>query len=399
MVKIYMLPVGVGDFFWIRFGKDESLEHNILIDGGHDKFSRIYERILRLIATENQKALIIMTHIDADHIQGAAQGMANLPCELLDRVIDKIYLNTGRGIAKETHEKRPHLSELQHSMPEDQILVFERNKNHSIRDAETFLEMIEKKRLSSRLVDYTIAGTEVIYGGANLRFVSPGKEELERLSEKWEAYNQRRGIHYTSVGMLEKDDLQSLMNETLRTDTSVTNRSSLAFLFEYQDIKGAFLGDAAAPVVYEGLKKLGISAPYPLDFLKLPHHGGRYNMSDKLLKALPTRNYLLSTEGIPKSNVPSKILLAHILKAHLQDDLPAPQHSTEDVARGEKTFGNREQKVTVYNNYPWWAKAYAGRFFSDRDMNDYIKSGMIEFAKLTNKPLHIRKGLLFSRLI
>lgn len=396
MVKVHMLPVGVGDFFWIRFGKDESLEHNILIDGGHDKFSWLYEHIFHLIAKKNQKALIIMTHIDADHIQGAAQGMENLSCDLLGRVIDRIYLNTGRGIAKKMQEKREHLAEQQSSMPEDQILVFERSLNHSVRDAETFLEMIEKKGLSSQLVDYTIAGTEVPYGGARLRFVSPGKEELERLSEKWEAYNLRRGIHLTSVGTPNMDDLHSLMNEKLGTDTSVTNRSSLAFLFEYQDIKGAFLGDAVAPVVYEGLKKLRITTPYPLDFLKLPHHGGRFNISDKLLKALPTRNYLLSTEGVPSLNVPSKVLLAHIIKNQMQDDFSPPQCSKEDADQGEKDFGNRGQKAMVFNNYAWWSGAYAGKYFSDRDMNDFIKTGMIDFALLTDKSLNVKKDLMFS---
>ena len=399
MVEIHMLPVGVGDFFWIRFAKDNSLEHNILIDGGHDKFSWIYERIFRFIATKNQKALIIMTHIDADHIQGAAQAMANLPFNLLDHVIDRIYFNTGRGIAKTMHKKSEQSSERQFLMPEDQIPVFERNLNHSVQDAETFLEMIERKRMSSRLVDYTIAGTEVIYGGAILRFVSPGKKELERLSEKWEAYDRRRGIHYTAVGMPKDDDIQSLMNEKLGIDTSVSNRSSLAFLFEYQDINGAFLGDAAAPVIYRGLKELGITAPYPLDFLKLPHHGGRYNMSDKLIKMLPTRNYLLSTEGIPELSIPSKVLLAHIIKNQILDYLPRTLCSKEHVAQGVKDSRNREQKVTVYNNYAWWDATYAGRYFSDRDMNDYIKTGMIEFARLTDKPLKIKEGLLFSRLI
>ena len=399
MVKIHMLPVGVGDFFWIRFGKDESLEHNILIDGGHEKFSGIYEHIFRLIASENQKALIILTHIDADHIQGAAQGIANLSCDLLNPVIDRILLNTGRGISKEIHDKREHSPERQPLMPEDQILVFERNLNHSFHDAETFLEMIEKKGLSSKLVDYTIAGTEMVYGEAKLRFVSPGKEELERLTEKWETYNQCRGIHFTSANTPEKDDLQFLMNKKFGADPSVTNRSSLAFLFEYQDIKGAFLGDAAAPVVYKGLRKLGLATPYPLDFLKLPHHGGRYNMSDKLLKAFPTRNYLLSTEGIPKSDVPSKVLFAHILKNQMRYDLFASQCSKEDLAREEKDSGNRGQTVTVYSNYAWWDEAYAGRYFSNRDMKDYIQSGLIDFARLTAKPLHIRDGLFFSRLI
>lgn len=122
-------------------------------------------------------------------------------------------------------------------------------------------------------------------------------------------------------------------------------------------------------------------------------------MSDKLLKALPTRNYLLSTEGVPEANVPSKVLLAHIIKNRMKDDLSLPQCSNEDAARGRKGTGNRGQTVTVYNNYAWWAEAYAGRYFSDRDMNDYIMTGMIEFARLTDKPLHIREGLVFSRLI
>ena len=98
MVRIYMLPVGVGDFLWIRFGKGTALDHNILIDGGHGQFAWIYKQVLENIAESNQRALIVMTHIDADHIQGAAQGLASLPDELLNRVIDRIVFNTGRGI-------------------------------------------------------------------------------------------------------------------------------------------------------------------------------------------------------------------------------------------------------------------------------------------------------------
>lgn len=55
-----------------------------------------------------------------------------------------------------------------------------------------------------------------------------------------------------------KQNLTDLMRVQSGTDSSVNNASSIAFLFEYQDIKGAFLGDSKPSVCMEGLKKFDI---------------------------------------------------------------------------------------------------------------------------------------------
>lgn len=388
MVKIYVLPAGVGDFIWVRFGEGTQTKYNILIDGGHEKYSIWYRQILTKIASEKQTALIIMTHIDADHIQGAAQGIADLPEELLRHTIDRVIFNTGIGIRRALHNASISSKECLCRMPEDQVIVYGNSLKHSVRDAETFLNMINRKRLTSKIVDYIISGMEIDYGGAHLRFISPGENELEKLLERWEEYNSKHGIHYyTSTKAHDTEHISSLMNEKLGYDRSVTNRSSLAFLFEYEDTKGAFLGDAAATVMCSGLKNLNIRKPYVLDFIKLPHHGGKYNMSDQLLRILPTQNYIISTEGVPESSVPSKILIAHIIKIAKEISIPADTYCTAN-----------ERKVRLYNNYSWWTATYSDRFFTDDDRINYIDTGLLELVLLSNRAVEIHEGLELYRL-
>ena len=382
MVRIYMLPVGVGDFLWILSGKGTALDHYISIDGGHGQFAWIYKQVLENIAESNQGALIVMTHIDADHIQGAAQGLASLPDELLNRVIDRIVFNTGRGIQSKFRKRggncklpnalsegvSTYASAGTFGMPEDEVIVYDDSLNHSVRDAEKFLDVIDRKGLHSKLEEYTVYGMNKQYEGAHIRYISPGEKELEELVHVWDEYDSEQGIHYASSDMPQNRDIRDLMEEKLGSDSSTTNRSSLAFLFEYENVRGAFLGDAAAPVICKGLKVAGITKPYPLDFIKLPHHGGKQNMSDKLIKLLPTRNYLISTAGKPKSNVPSKELVAHIIK-------------------------HCEGGARFYCNYDWWDDAYGGRFFSDADKREYLHNGVFEFIELSDTPIMIGENL------
>lgn len=81
------------------------------------------------------------------------------------------------------------------------------------------------------------------------------------------------------------------------TDGSVNNASSIAFLFEYEDVKGAFLADAKPSVCVDGLKKFDIKNPCMVDFVKISHHGSMTNTNSKLLKWLCTKSYLISTDG------------------------------------------------------------------------------------------------------
>lgn len=373
MIRVHMFPVGVGDFLWVRFGKDDTLEHNILIDGGEERFCGLYKLVLQSIADKEQTAMIIMTHIDSDHIQAAAQALSELPANLLNRVIDKIYFNTGSSIRKA--QSSLIMAGMTDKNPEEDIFVRNVSFTHSVKDGEKFMSMLERKGIDDKLTEMMVYPMKTDYKGACLQFISPGFKEVNTLLNKWQKYKLDHGISTHAVIKPSDTNLDDLKNTRLGYDTSITNKSSFAFIFEYQGKKGAFLGDASASVICAGLQSAGITKPYPVDFVKISHHGSMRNVSDKLLKALPTHNYLISTQGKPDSNVPSKITIAHMLKIN--------------------------GPLTIYNNYPWWAGngAYHNNFFTAEDQISYINTGKLTLIELNEHPVKVDVDIELCGLI
>ncbi len=73
MITIEMLPAAHGDALWIEYGTGRNIRR-ILIDGGP---ARSYEMGLRrrmaMIPEQQRKfELVVVTHIDADHIDGSS---------------------------------------------------------------------------------------------------------------------------------------------------------------------------------------------------------------------------------------------------------------------------------------------------------------------------------------
>ena len=310
MVKITLLPAQEGDFIWVSYGDDEKCNH-ILIDGGVKNTGNIYSKVLKEIHCKREcVTAVIFTHIDIDHIQGAIEGINILPKDVLKKVIKKIYFNTCRGIRQELG-----LKICGENYGEDDIIVKKKQSGYGVGEAITLLKLLEEKELLDCIQDYVLAGDTIsLNGGAVLRIISPGKEQLVELADKWEAYGQKKGTRGYSSNLEETEkDLSDLAKQKLLSDGAVNNKSSIAFLFEFDTVKLAFLADAVPAVCLRGLKQHQIQLPYPIDLFKLSHHGSRSNTSDRLLSGLPTQHYLLSTNGHEKK-VPSKVVIAHLLK-------------------------------------------------------------------------------------
>ena len=72
MISIEVLPAAHGDAIWIEYGSGPEV-HRVLIDGGP---ANTYELGLRRRILEQERDdckldLMVVTHIDADHIDGA----------------------------------------------------------------------------------------------------------------------------------------------------------------------------------------------------------------------------------------------------------------------------------------------------------------------------------------
>ena len=121
----------------------------------------------------------------------------------------------------------------------------------------------------------------------------------------------------------------------------------------------------------EGLKKFDIKDVYSVDFIKLSHHGSISNTNLKLLKKLSTVNYLLSTNGHEKK-VPSKVVIAKLLRNCQEENKP---------------------EIMLYCNYDWWESQYHNKYFTQKDRQLYIDTGVLKVSLLGGEGTCVKDGL------
>ena len=316
MVKVYLFPADEGDFIWVRYGNDENYA-NILIDGGTKDSGAEYAEVIQFIAEYGETIeALILTHIDYDHIQGVVDGISRVSSNILKKVVKRILFNTCRAISLEQGQAID-----ENKYVENQIIGNAYMGAYGIGDAIALMDLLKEKDVADRVMDYIVSGMEMIWDkNAFIRIISPGKKELNQFLNKWEPYCRETDVSaYTANLESTRENLVDLMEERLGSDSSINNAASIAFLFEYDYVRIAFLADAKPSVCIQGLKELKIKLPYQVDVLKLSHHGSKSNTSDALLKKLKTEIYALSTNGNGQ-RVPNKAVVAHLLKN-------APEHN------------------------------------------------------------------------
>ncbi|MDE7179371.1 MAG: MBL fold metallo-hydrolase [Lachnospiraceae bacterium] len=367
MVNVTMFQAGKGDFFDLAYGEENDW-HHILIDGGEKQASNQYRKTLQYIKNRNQSIdAIIFTHIDNDHITGALHAFVNMNKEELPD-IHAVYFNTGNAICRIQELTKP-------EKPEDFPFVTKSTGQHSVKKAQSLLKVLDDKGLKKVLKDYIVQGEHInLLGGAELDMISPNTKELENFILKWdkeiEPADKKGKLHKgNSVSTrIYEENIEDYIKSSHPEDDSVTNRSSLAFIFRYKSVKIAFLGDACPSVCVEGIKKFSPEG-IQVDLLTLAHHGSSANISDDLLEMIRTEKYLLSTTGEKLS----KYLWARLVKG--------------------------EKKAYVYCNYDWWKSIYCQKYFSQKDFETYIETERLTTHLVEHKGEKIRDGLWLYRSI
>ena len=369
MVDVYLLKANEGDCLVIRYGNEEK-KHNIIVDGGTATCGKTVKSIIERCNDKDEEIdLILITHVDKDHICGIIDGFANVDEKILQNSIRCIAFNTRKGF--QHHNKlvlRPGIG------PEETVktAIFA-GDGCSIKDAKSLLEIINDKGLCDKVKDYIIAGTEMNIGGAKLTILSPDEKSLARFMNDWEDDFEHQAAHGCSSGFPDViyNDLSTLMNEyRLGTDGSLSNRASIAFIFEYEDKKTLFLGDAAAPVYVKELKKCFNSKKIAVDIVKLSHHGSSRNLSGDFLKIIDTEIFMISSNGTTlkgQYTVPGKVAIAKLLKGR--------------------------KKVVLLNNYRWWETTYQNQYFTENDIRKYINTKVLELVDVSKNPYNVKQGL------
>jgi beta-lactamase superfamily II metal-dependent hydrolase len=309
-IKVQFLKALNGDSILITM-EDADIKTRILIDGGppqsfksmqpgNSRNGFLKKTLKRLIQEDEKIDLVILTHVDDDHIGGLLKGFEDP--NFLPKIVKSVIFNSGRLIFEHFN--------LQSCTVNDLAGNFDGRALTSISQGISFEQLI----LNLNIWDRRLFWQSSNYQGENfsLQFLSPGEAELKNLAIKWanESVSSLTASHKTDY---EKSYEELLLNDSFSEDTSVHNGSSLSFILTYQEKNYLFLGDAFPSTVIDGLKKLGFSERNKLnvDLVKLSHHGSKSNTSIELLKMIATQQYVISTDG-SKHGLPNKMTLARI---------------------------------------------------------------------------------------
>jgi beta-lactamase superfamily II metal-dependent hydrolase len=297
---IDMVPAARGDCLWLEYGNGGRV-HRVLIDGGLVSTWRnqLRPRIEALPVEDRRFDLLVITHIDLDHIAGILELLRDPPEGL---IFDDVWFNGWDQI-----EDKGVLGPRQGEAVSEWLRRREWAWNEAFDGAAVALD--EEDEPVSR----------TLTGGMVLTLLSPTRKRLGDLRAEWKAKIEAAHLVPGAAGA----DIEGLVGHPedagidpgilgagldpvalarlpFRADASKPNGSSIAFLAEYDGHGALLTGDAFAGDVQAAARSVlrdRNERRLHVDALKLSHHGGRKNTSPELLDSLACSRFLFSTDG------------------------------------------------------------------------------------------------------
>ncbi len=239
--RLHVLPAGIGDALVLEYGTDDATSR-VVIDGGVGKTAPV---LAEFLGPTPDVELLVVTHIDNDHIQGA---LAMLEKRLCEPTIGDVWFNGFRHLPESPLES---------------------------------MGPVEGERLTNLIVDRGLpwnahpafAGgpvavpdaahppVAVLPGGLSCTVLSPGPAELQALRPKWLPAVQEANLDPTAplpeeelppAGRLERmgsPDVAALAAQRTPPDTTEANGSSIALLVSWAGRSALLAGDAHPDVL------------------------------------------------------------------------------------------------------------------------------------------------------
>jgi hypothetical protein len=314
--QIEMLPAKQGDALWIEYGEPNAL-HRVMIDGGPiGAFPEIENKLSHLPEQEKDLDLLVITHVDTDHIDGIIRLLAPKWTDWLIRPA-VIWFNGWKHMED---------SQILGGLEGDYLsaLIVRRvpdiwNKNM---DQQGSIVVDPHKPLQTITLD----------GGMEITLLSPNPAKLKQMADHWRQDVEQNGIHPGDLDeawkqLIEKTkfnvdkgilgsgtDIGEKLIKQLKVDPSAANGSSIAFLAKYSGKSCLFLGDAHMDIVCDSIKKLIPNGQSQLSVtaVKMAHHGSRNNITKEFIQLVQAPYYLISTNGVQQH--PNKFTVDAVMK-------------------------------------------------------------------------------------
>lgn len=311
--RIELLPAAHGDCILLSYGLAQSPRFILIDTGPIGTYPEVRSRLLELMPSSSRLELLVLSHIDSDHIEGAIKLLNDRDLKL---TFSDIWFNGWRQLSQPIVGDRPFAG----SAPMKRGPVQAEYVSVRLVDSEAAWN----QRFGGRAVVVPDLGDLPRFafeGGLTLTLLSPSAEKLKALRTEWSKAADRRRFEAGNVDehrdKLGRDkryrgrgtqgastdqgldrDVQTAVDNQL--DNAVANGSSIAFIAEFGDKRCAFLADAHMPLIERSLARLAAERGEKrlrLDAVKVSHHGSRGNTTTRFLDQIDCDTYLISTDG------------------------------------------------------------------------------------------------------
>lgn len=264
----------------------------LLVDTGPDEsWPALKTRLAQIPANTAGRRkidLAIISHIDHDHIGGAAKLFSDreLGLSFGDVWFNAPQVKTIRGVA-EGRSLAKLLGAAGSNLPWNKAW----GGRHAVGTADApFVELPRRA------------------GAPRLTLLSPSPQSLAALFKVWDrelarlaASDEPAPLEAIASRGRSTLDLEALSARKTAVDRAPANGSSIAVLLEHKGVSVLLGADAYPTVLVPALKALaahrGETLPLRVDVFKLSHHGSRANVTIDLLKAVQAQHYIVSTNG------------------------------------------------------------------------------------------------------
>jgi beta-lactamase superfamily II metal-dependent hydrolase len=286
--EIEMLPAREGDCLWLRYGKAGAPRQMLVDCGRAATYKELKPRLLALPPGERHFELLVITHVDRDHIEGV---LGLLEDDALPVTFGDIWFN---GFDHLKSAKLETFGAVQGERLTTALLARKDSWNRAWQGRAVAIR-------GATLPKKTLAG------GLTLTVLSPDRQKLLELIPTWEAECRAAGLvpgtkarrQALRRGLEEfgGPNVEALAAGAFSDDSTKPNGSSIALLAEYGGKRIILGADAHVGRLLPSLVKLANGARLAVDAFKIPHHGSEGNVSKELLETVRCPRYLISTSG------------------------------------------------------------------------------------------------------
>lgn len=352
-MNLNVLQASYGDCMILKSGSQskssQTNSHHFLIDGGPASTYNIglKEELQKIGEKGGRVDLLIVSHVDNDHINGLLKLMQDLSLQKKGNnrwtiEIDALWYNAfsrtiGQRIEVRLRDLLSNTRTVFKNRSRTQVTARGIREGHDLYQYAHDLAIEINPQFNNDTIIVTDKPKELKFGDIKFLVIGPTRKNLEDLRKQWLDWLDKH-----EKALRTRADYRL----AIQADKSIPNLSSIMFLAKEDDDTILFTGDGLGEHVIYGLKQarlLGSSGSVHVNILKLPHHGSDRNITRDFFTNVTADKYLISANG--RDDNPSFLTLSWIAETakeqHRQVEIILT-NNTSNVERFVKKYPKDE---------------------------------------------------------